>query len=160
MSTKKIVILRGISGSGKSTYAKKLESQVVKEGGEPYRVSADQYFLSGGGYAFDPAKLPEAHNSCLRRYMAGANDIYRELGHIDLIIVDNTNTQLWEMAPYVAIAEAYNIPYEIVHVVCPVEVALERNAHNVPEDTLRKQADRFEEPLPWWNSKTVSGVEK
>jgi tRNA uridine 5-carbamoylmethylation protein Kti12 len=157
MAVKKIVILRGISGSGKSTYGEKL----VEEGTITLTVSADNYFTDDeGNYKFDPSKLKEAHGSCIRAFIETLHQSPLVDFPIEQIIVDNTNTQLWEMSPYVALAEAYRVPYEIVHVVCPVEVALERNVHDVPADTIRQQAERFEDPLPWWNSKTVSGVEE
>jgi len=153
MAVEKIIVLRGISGSGKSTYAKRLMEERANEGKESWMVSADNYFMRDGEYRFDPSKLKEAHGACLKDYLR----VVQHGGKVDLLIVDNTNTQLWEMAPYVAIAEAYKIPYEVIDVVCPVGVALERNVHDVPEHTLRMQEQRFEEPLPWWNSRSVSG---
>jgi adenylate kinase len=51
-----VVVMSGVSGSGKSTYAEKLleQSQGVK-------VSTDHFFMVGNEYKFDPSKLGEAH---------------------------------------------------------------------------------------------------
>ena len=57
---KNLYIVRGLPGSGKSTFAKSIA--------KPYQVfEADQYFMKNGKYKFDPTKLKEAHNDCKNR---------------------------------------------------------------------------------------------
>ena len=80
-----IFILQGVSGAGKSTYANRL----LGESPEGAIVSADECFMVGGRYQFDPSKLGEAHSECKSP-----------------IIVDNTNARVDEIAPYYAIGEA------------------------------------------------------
>jgi len=55
---KQLILLRGLPGSGKSTFANLL-------GG--IHVEADQYFIQDGEYKFDASKLKQAHNWCKLR---------------------------------------------------------------------------------------------
>ena len=52
---KQLILLRGLPGSGKSTFAKSL-------GG--IHIEADQYFMQDGEYKFDASQLKHAHNYC------------------------------------------------------------------------------------------------
>ena len=52
---KKLFLVRGISGSGKTTFAKEL-------GGVHFET--DNYFMVDGEYKFDGTKLKEAHQWC------------------------------------------------------------------------------------------------
>lgn len=98
---KKLIILRGISGTGKSTLATKLE----KEHGTK-ALSSDEYFMHGGKYLFDKALLPTAHKWNQERV---AEAMRR--GE-PVVIVDNTNTRAWEMKPYVLAAKKYGYSVE------------------------------------------------
>jgi hypothetical protein len=72
--------------SGKSTTAAQL-------GGEVY--SSDDFFERGGPHNFHPGLLPQAHAWNQQRV---ADALRRGA---PLVVVDNTNTQAWEMLPYV-----------------------------------------------------------
>lgn len=140
--------MQGVSGSGKSTKAE----EIMNDYNHAVLVSADLYFMQEGGYKFDPSKLGEAHQSCLRNFLdliTGAGLDHSESGP-DLVIVDNTNTQLWEMAPYIQTAAAYGHEIEVIRCVCPVEKAAGRNLHGVPEEAVQGMASRLEKPLPFW----------
>jgi uridine kinase len=53
-----VIILRGISGSGKSHLASRMRlERVGSRMGEVTSVSADDYFMRGGKYCFDPEKI-------------------------------------------------------------------------------------------------------
>ena len=87
---KKLIILRGISGSGKSKLAerfKKEENAVV--------FSTDDFFETEEGYSFDPTKLISYHKKNIDRTYKAL------LSGTSCVIVDNTNIKLWEMKPYV-----------------------------------------------------------
>ena len=136
-TAKKVVILRGLPGAGKSTFTAGLDLPVV---------SADHYFLSPEGeYVFRPEKLPEAHGQCFRRAVEHAS---RGEG----FVVDNTNLTAVEVAPYVALAGAYGLDHEIISVVADPEVAFRRQRHGVPRATFERMRAAFEgfHPMPWW----------
>lgn len=121
-------ILRGVSGSGKSTFAEKLAEALGA-----MVVSADHFFEEiDGEYKFDPRKLPEAHKFCQERAAFGI-----EMG-VD-VIVDNTNTCRWEMEPYLKLAAEFNVLVTVIHVQGQFE-----NVHGVGADIVQKQMERFE----------------
>jgi predicted kinase len=132
-----LYIVRGIPGSGKSTFAKMLV-------GEDFLVcEADKYFIDKetGEYNFDFTKIKEAHKFCqdtVESYMKDSlvNDqFYRE------IAVSNTFTQEWEMRPYFELAKNYG--YKVFSVVVENRHG-GTNQHGVPEEVLTKMCERFE----------------
>jgi predicted kinase len=134
---KVLYIVRGIPGSGKSTFAKMLV-------GEDFLVcEADKYFIDKetGEYNFDSTKIKEAHKFCqdtVESYMKDslANDqFYRE------IAVSNTFTQEWEMRPYFELAKNYG--YKVFSVIVENRHG-GTNQHEVPEEVLTKMRERFE----------------
>lgn len=140
-----IHILRGIPGSGK-THA---INNTIKPSGMTVICSADHYFEdSEGNYNFNPALLNEAHGACLKRYVQALDT------DCD-IIVDNTNIRLWEVAPYVSLANAFEKDYEIIEIVCEPSKAAKRNTHGVPEAKILEMYKNYEKCLPWWKSKQV-----
>lgn len=139
--------------------------------------SADKFFMVDGRYAFDREKLGEAHGWCLREYIGAVQDahlmkstnspsrrhvtIMRGIpgagkstwieGHKENldIVVDNTNITALEIAPFASIANAYNIPFEIVTIAADPVVAHQRNVHNVPFEFIARHAHKIsEEKLP------------
>lgn len=148
MHMKQVIVLRGISGSGKSTYARTLVEGV--EGA--VIVSSDSYFeREDGTYAFEHAKLGEAHGACFRAFIAAA-----QVG-APLIVVDNTNSRMVEAAPYMLGARAYGYEAKIVEVECDLIEALQRGTHGVPQSIVVEMAGRikFEKAPPWWTSELV-----
>lgn len=56
----KLLLVRGIPGSGKSTYAKQWAEE-----NNAVHVEADMYFVQPSGhYAFDPKQIGAAHDWC------------------------------------------------------------------------------------------------
>jgi len=123
-----VTILMGVPGSGKSWY-------VSTHCRGAFVVSVDHYFERLG--RFDWRKLGEAHGECLREFIRHVQDgtVLKEPVHI---VVDNTNTKLITMAPYVAIAQAYGYHVEVVRLECDPKVAAKRCVHEVPEKTIIK----------------------
>lgn len=132
--------MRGLPGSGKSTH-------VAKMGVDAVVCSADHYHVVDGTYRFDPARAGEAHNACLRKYVETLI-----LPQYLTVVVDNTNTSLMELSPYVRLAEALGVEYEIHYILCSVVTALQRNVHAVPATTILKMHKNLvtEELPPWW----------
>lgn len=140
-----VTIMSGIPGSGKSTLARKLQSECGLE--LTTIVSADAYFERDGVYKFDPSKRTEAHAACFRAFLAA---IRRDDGHV---IVDNTNTEAWEIAPYYLAAQALGANVRIMRVTCGVNDAFARQVHDVPFLAFRALVDQFhaQDVKPWWN---------
>ena len=89
----KLILIRGIPGSGKSTIAK----EYIKEGF--HHLEADMYFVDqDGSYKWDGNKVRFAHewcqNSTLELLESGKN-----------VVVSNTFTTLKEMKPYIEISK-------------------------------------------------------
>lgn len=128
----KMTLVRGVSGSGKSTFA----DYIMSAFGLVF--SADDYFTDGwGGYDFDPSLLPLAHEDCQKR-ARNAMEYGADFA------VANTFTQEWEMEPYFKLAEEYGY--------CVFVVIVEnrhggQNEHGVPEEKVQEMRDRFEVKL-------------
>lgn len=143
---RRVIILQGVSGSGKTTYARKLCRDF--EDDVPVIVSADHYFTDPEGrYRFNPSKLDQAHGQCFRRFIEAM-----QLGSASLIIVDNTNAKVSDIAPYMQGAVAYGYSAEIHRMICPPDVAAARNIHNVPAAKVVHMAGRIAraEIPPFW----------
>lgn len=124
---KELILVRGIPGSGKSTFAKAL-------GGVHYE--ADMFFLDQqSNYVFDPSKIKDAHSWCQSHCLH-----LMEEGE-SRIVISNTFTQGWEMKPYMDMA------IENDYTVFTIVVENRHggvNTHGVPEDKLQAMKDRFE----------------
>ena len=149
-----INIMRGIPGSGKSRYVR-----VNREYGD-LSCSADDYFQRGGVYHFDSSKLKEAHAHCMWLFLRSVereqSERVRNGGQCG-IWVDNTGIHAWELSPYVAIANAYGTPYQIIEMGCELAVALDRQKHDVPGAIVAQMHHGIQwQPLPsWWTVKKV-----
>jgi predicted kinase len=146
-----VVICRGIPGSGKSTWIK---NNFSKE--EVTIFSADNFHMKDGIYQYDPRNAADAHDYCLKTFMNHLIEwerkdlpIRKRWGN-DVLVVDNTNTKAWELSPYVRLAEIHLIPFKIVRLHVPFEVAVRRNIHNIPTATIWKMwQNLIKEELPW-----------
>lgn len=122
----KLTLIRGLPGSGKSTYAQKM---LVPH------YEADQFFLMADGkYVFDAKLLKVAHEWCF----ASAVRALRQ-GHD--VVVSNTFTQLWELNKYLELRQVIpDLDIEIIEMKTQYG-----NIHDVPEDKLKQMADRWED---------------
>jgi predicted kinase len=93
-----LTILRGLPGAGKSTFAALLSEQR----NTTVIVEADDFFMVGDEYVFDPLKLKEAHADCLARAKKALEEGYS-------VIVANTNSRHWEFEEYIKYAEEKEI---------------------------------------------------
>jgi len=132
--------MQGVPGSGKTTIAEERWPDFR-------RCSADDYFVVDGEYRFDPAGLPQAHQASFEKFLAAIAD------RAD-VVVDNTNTSVWELAPYFRYAEVQGYDVRIVRVLCDPEVAAARNSHGVPAHAVKRMAEGIEASAsqlpPWW----------
>lgn len=138
---KQAIILQGPQGSGKSTFTRNIPNAHV--------CSTDDFFMVDGIYTHEVAKLKEAHGACLRKYVAAL-----QAGRTP-VVVDNTNSQRWEMSGYVQLAKAFGYEVEIHTFMIDPKVAFARNTHNVPWDTLIRTVMFMESPLALWGRHTI-----
>lgn len=127
---KTLTLVRGTSGSGKSTFVEEicpLQSH----------FEADMYFMNDNKYEFDALKLKEAHRWCLNRV-----EDQMVLGYN--IVVSNTFTTEWEMKPYLDLAEKYG--YTVFTIVVENRHG-NKDIHNVPQETRKKQAERLSKSI-------------
>lgn len=121
----KVTIMRGHSGSGKSTKANEIKNNSDVE---TVIVSADDYFIDKKGkYKFNPTLLSMAHEECYNKFV-------QALEQGKNVIVDNTNTLSWEFDKYIRYCEENNHNYEFV--VCKGNYT---SVHNVPSEIVQRQ---------------------
>lgn len=130
---KELILLRGLPGAGKSTFAQFFRTL--------YWFEADKYFEDeeGLGYNFDPSKLKEAHQWCKDRVEFIMNPPNNHPA--ELIVVSNTFTQEWEMKPYFDIAEKYGYR---VHSIIVENRHGNKSVHDVPDATVGNMLNRFQ----------------
>ncbi len=128
---KQLILLRGLPGSGKSTFAKSL-------GG--IHIEADQYFMRNGVYEFDASQLKNAHNYCQSQTRAWMSHNGEQIS-TDKIVVSNTFTQEWEMDAYFEMAEEFR--YQVICLIVENRHG-SMSVHDVPQHKLNEMRNRFE----------------
>ena len=124
---KNLFLIRGLPGSGKSTFASAIAKAVF---------SADDFFVTEAGeYKFDSALIKQAHTACQRR-----TKLAMQRGE-QPIVVANTFTQEWELAPYLSLAKEFGYR---VHSLVVENRHGGKNVHSVPDEVITKMRDRFE----------------
>ena len=103
---KQLILMRGISGTGKSTVAKNLVGN-----GEIF--STDDFFMQNGVYDFDGSKIGHYHKLNQERTEEAMKN------GVSPIVIDNTLTQAWEGAEYVRLADKYDYSVRIEELPVP-----------------------------------------
>jgi len=125
-----IYIIRGVPGSGKTTFGNRLKAGGVVH----YVLSADDYMTGPDGeYCFNPEKLKECHERCRMDTIARVRDG-------ESVAVCNTFTRVWEMQPYVNIAKNLKATLYVIR-----SEGNFKNVHGVPDDKVEAMRARFEE---------------
>ncbi len=131
LSKAKIIVLVGLPGSGKSTYAR----EAVLSSDEIRRLISDD---------------PE-NQSIHSRTFAVLRSLLRqrlELGR-PVTYIDATNLTPYERRPYIKIAELYDCEIEAVFFDTPIEECQRRNRERhrvVPEEAIAEMARRLVPP--------------
>ena len=127
---KTLYLIRGVPGSGKSSFAKEL----LDNGFVQMHFEADSFFYGNDGvYHFDEKYLPQAHQLC-------QDNTWYWLGRNRSVAVSNTSTTETEVETYAKIAEEAGAKF--------VSIIVENrhggtNLHNVPEKKIKQMRKRF-----------------
>jgi predicted kinase len=145
---RELIIMQGFSGSGKSYVTDALVAKYEAEGINVVVCSTDDFWYSEVGdnpteYNFDMKRLGEAHKWNQRR----ANDSMKN--GVQVVIIDNTNTQNREAEPYLNMGKANGYNLRCISVTCAVEVAKKANSERpktrqVPEGVIDNQIKRMQ----------------
>jgi predicted kinase len=126
MNNKKILILlRGIPGSGKSTFAKLLSEHIC---------TADDFHMKDGEYKWTVERAGLAHVWCQKK----CENFMKE--GFTPVVVANTSVTKKELKPYYDLATEYG--YTVFSIIVENRHNGE-NVHNVPEETLKKMKEKF-----------------
>lgn len=150
----KVIVLQGIPGSGKSTLAASMRLPFGEDFDEKCIVfSADYWHMVNGKYTYKLERAGYAHGRCLR----GFAEVLATPIDAQLLIIDNTNTTVADVAPYMALAQAYGCDAHILRVPCNWEVAAARTIHEMQPmavKLLQERLDKFDSQAPgWWKLK-------
>lgn len=121
-----LVLIRGLPGSGKSTFAK---SMIIGRQEHWAWFEADRWMINENAeYEFDPSKLSMVHKKCLEHTMEALN------ANIN-VVVSNTFSRRWEMQPY------YDLGFPTTEIMM---LGNYQNIHGVPDHKIQEMRDRWE----------------
>lgn len=120
----RLILVRGLPGSGKTTFAKSLGI---------FHVEQDMRFMSDGEYRWSKDRVPDSVRFCRTAAKLAM------LEKMD-VVVSNTFTRVWEMEWYLDFAK-YN-GYDIFVRKADGNFG---SVHNVPESSLIAMRDRWED---------------
>ena len=123
--TNRLYIIRGLPGSGKTTFANKL----LADGVVSDVVEADQFMTDAQcNYKFDPNLLTKCHQECQMW-----TKYYLDKGHD--VAVANTFTRKWEILPYTKMGYDFTV----------IEMkGSYPNIHNVSKNAIENMRKRWE----------------
>lgn len=120
----KLTLVRGIPGTGKSTYSKKLNV---------FHIESDQYHMRGGVYNYDVNQIKASHTFCLSLFTQAI------LAGID-VVVSNNFIDLKSMDSYLSLAKSHSYTIEVIKCEGTFE-----SIHNVPKSVISNMSERFED---------------
>lgn len=133
----KLILVRGLPGSGKSTYAKETYRRAL-------HFEADMFFESANGvYEYDRNLSSAAHDWCF-------GNTAKALRYGFDVVVSNTFCAEWEMEKYLWLAPLVNAELEIV------EMRTQYGSiHDVPDEVIARMKQRWYSMPDEFNVKVV-----
>jgi len=129
-----LTLVRGLPGSGKSTFANLITNKFSI-------CEADLFFYDKeGNYNFDGSRLKLAHVWCFNQVRTRMEDNKLNPQFYPEIVVSNTFTQEWEMEKYYELAEEYG--YKVFSIIVENRHG-GINQHGVPAEKLEQMKNRF-----------------
>lgn len=131
-----MVLVRGIPGSGKSTFAKRVCENNYDL---PQHCEADMYFFDKyGEYKWSVDDVKNAHKYCqLMTEEAMLLDRH--------VVVSNTFIKQWELDEYIKLCEKYGYNYVVIRMKSEY-----KSVHNVPEETINRMKNQMEDISNEW----------
>ena len=124
---KELILVRGLPGSGKTSWSEDNYPADYYE--------TDMYWLRPDGeYDFNVTLLRQAHEWCRNICELCMKDEFIS------VVVSNTFSQLWEMQPYLDMAEEYGYEVEVRKMMGDYG-----SIHDVPQKTIDKMKERWED---------------
>lgn len=142
---RRVYILRGISGSGKSTHARVLAAQEHERAGRIVKI--EQVNTDG----LDPAADAHAHAYCMRKFEAAISE------DTEVVICDHTNITPEEFEAFATLAQEHLYTVHVVTVYRDPVVCYEKRRRDVSPQVLFDQYLRLlaTEVPQRWNPETV-----
>lgn len=139
-----LIIMRGLPGSGKSSVSKRVQELFQRQDTQVVRICTDEILeMCEGGYLWAGHKMPLYHGIAAKISSLSFSN------SVPVVILDNTNTKIRDFEGYIhrARAAGYCIRIFIVGGFSEEDIqnSIKRNSHNVPEDAIRRMANRFQE---------------
>ena len=123
---RELILVRGVPGSGKSTYALKCWSDDRSAGLSASVWEADMSMVDERGeYKFDPNRLKHCHQVCQQ-------SVCVDMGWgVERIYVANTFIRKWEADVYYALAKVWGYDVKVIRLEGNFD-----NVHGVPRDRV------------------------
>lgn len=153
--TKVMFIMRGLSGSGKSSIVSMIKSAFK----HVVVCSADDFFYKQDGrYVFDETLLGAAHETCQKKAQKACS------GQVPIVVIDNTNVRRWELRFYTELANSSGYVVILVQPKTPwkwnAEELAARSLHRLSVEVLQRKISVFDDVIPiyygWFPNKTHS----
>lgn len=128
--TQHLILLRGLPGSGKTTFAK-----LISEDNTYPLFSVDDYFIDeNGNYKFEYSENYKAYAECLYKTEKAI------LEGLSKVIVHHTFTMDWELDPYFKLAQKH---YCKLFVLTLENYHQGENSHGVTAEQIKKMAEKY-----------------
>lgn len=128
--SKRLILIRGLPGSGKSSLAEQIADQ-----NDGMNYEADQFMVDvQGNYEYRQDRLSLCHRQCFLA-MSSAFGI-----GVSTVCISNTFTQLWEMKKYIDYAASNDIELTVIKA-----EGVKHNKKNVPDGKIARMRKRWED---------------